>query len=336
MIKEAIAKKIEGNNLTENEAYQVMLEIMEGRATDAQIGGFLVALRRWNATVEEVVAFTRVMREKATRIPAPEGPILDTCGTGGDSSGTFNISTVTAFIAAGAGVTVAKHGNRSVSSTCGSADLLKELGIQIELEPESLGRCLKEIGIAFLFAPLLHGAMKYAIGPRRELGVRTVFNVLGPMTNPAGANRQLMGVYSPTLVEMCGKVLSELGSEHVITVYGSDGLDEITTTGSTMIFEVKNGQSKTYEINPEDYGIARAYPEELKCGSPAESADIFLSLLSGEKGPKRDAVLLNGAFAIYAGGMAENPGEGIEKARESIDSGAALEKFNSLKDVSTR
>jgi len=333
MIKEALQKVIEGNDLSSDEARSVMETIMNGEATDAQIGGFLVAMRLKGETVGEIASFAQVMREKATRIDAgAKTDVLDTCGTGGDGAHTFNISTVTAFVAAGAGITVAKHGNRSVSSQCGSADVLKELGINLDITPDKVSECLQQVGISFLFAPKLHASMKHAIGPRRELGIRTFFNIIGPMTNPAGANRQLIGVYSTGLVEKIAGVLAELGSVRAFVVHGGDGLDEVTTTRETLVAEVKNGFVMASTFNPGDMGIERAFPQNLAGGDAIENAALFKSVLSGEKGPKRDIVLVNSAFAICAGGRAETPMEGIELARKSIDSGAAMAKYEALRE----
>lgn len=332
MIQEAVKKAVEGVHLTRDEARAVMEVIMNGEATDAQIGGFLVAMRLKGETVEEISSFARVMREKATRIDAGSGNVLDTCGTGGDGARTFNISTIAAFVAAGAGVVVAKHGNRSVSSKCGSADVLMELGVRIDISPERVSDCLRDLGIGFLFAPKLHASMKYAIGPRRDLGIRTFFNILGPMTNPAGAKRQLLGVYSEELVETVAGVLADLGSEHAFVVHGSDGLDEITTTGETTVAEVRNGDVKTYRIEPERFGIPRARSIDLEGGDPAGNAEIFRSVLSGAKGPQRDIVLLNAAFAICAGGKVATPEEGLALAVRSIDSGAAMGRFRRLRE----
>jgi len=334
MIQEAIKKAVEGINLTREEARSAMETIMNGEATDAQISGFLVAMRLKGETVEEIASFTRVMREKATHIDAGTTHVLDTCGTGGDGTHTFNISTVSAFVAAGAGITVAKHGNRSVSSKCGSADVIKELGINIDILPEKVSECLKKVGIAFLFAPKLHASMKYAIGPRRELGIRTFFNILGPMTNPAGAKRQLIGVYSKELVETVAGVLANLGSERAFIVHGNDGLDEITTISETYIAEVKNGNVVTYSISPEDFGIKKASLTDIEGGDTSENAAIFTSLFSGETGPKRDIVVLNSAFAICAGGGADTPEEGLKIAEKSIDSGAAMAKYEALRELS--
>ena len=332
MFHEAIKKVVEGNHLSREEAAAAMQTIMNGEATDAQIGGFLVAMRLKGETVEEISSFTRVMREKATRIESDAEDVLDTCGTGGDNANTFNISTVAAFVAAGAEITVAKHGNRSVSSKCGSADLLMELGVKIDIPPEKVSACLKEVGIAFLFAPKLHASMKYAIGPRRELGIRTFFNILGPMTNPAGAKRQLLGIYSAELVEKVAGVLADLGCRKAYVVHGSDGLDEITTTAATLAAAVEKGMVRLLTITPEQYGIPRAHKDNLTGGEAPENAAIFHAILAGEQGPKRDIVLLNSAFAICAGGGAETPEEGMKLAARSIDSGAALNKYHALRE----
>ena len=330
--KEILAKAVEGRDLTADEARLAMNTIMSGEATDAQIGGFLVGMRAKGETVEEIAAFTTVMREKAERIDAGVQDVLDTCGTGGDGSGTFNISTATAFVAAGAGITVAKHGNRSVSSSCGSADVLKTLGVNIDLPPERVSACLREVGIAFLFAPKLHMSMKHAIGPRRELGVRTFFNILGPMTNPAGAKRQLMGVYSEHLVEIAAGVLADLGSERAFVVYGRDGLDELTTTGLTTVAEVRDGSVTVTTVDPSVFGIAHACAEDLTADTVEENAAVFMSVLSGDTGPRREIVLLNAAYAICAGGGADSPAGGLEVAAQSIDSGSALRKFEKMKE----
>lgn len=334
MIQEAVKKAVEGRNLTRGEARAAMETIMSGEATDAQIGGFLVAMRLKGETVEEISSFAQVMREKATRIETYSSDVLDTCGTGGDGANTFNISTIAAFVAAGAGIVVAKHGNRSVSSKCGSADVLMELGIRIDLPSERVSDCLREVGIAFLFAPKLHASMKYAIGPRRELGIRTFFNILGPMTNPAGARRQLIGVYSESLVKKVAGVLADLGSERAFVVHGSDGLDEITTTGETAVAEVRDGV-RCYRIRPEEFGIPRAAKEDLLGGDAPENAAIFTSVMEGKHGPSRDIVLLNSALAICAGGKADTAEEGLLLAAESIDSGAAMEKYRKLKEFTS-
>lgn len=330
MIKEAISATIKGTDLSEVEMIDVMNEIMGGEASPAQIGAFLTALRIKGETVEEITGAAKVMREKALKINAPEAKVVDTCGTGGDESFTFNISTASAFVAAGAGITIAKHGNRSVSSKSGSADVLKALGVNIEAEVKKVETCLSEIGIGFLFAPLLHGAMKHAIGPRREIGIRTIFNILGPLTNPAGARYQVLGVYDSHLTELLGSVLSNLGAEHAFVVWGEDGLDEMTLTDSTKVTEVQGTSVKTYHIKPEDFGLDRCRPDDLKGGDPEMNAEIILKILHGKKGPQRDVVLLNAAAAIVAGSEAESINDGLGIAAQSIDSGNALKKLNSL------
>ena len=334
MIREALSKVLDGEHLTRAEATAVMEEIMSGNATDAQIGAFLIALKLKGETVEEIAGSAQVMREKATRVPTRHEVVVDTCGTGGDGSGTFNISTTAAFVVAAAGLCVAKHGNRSVSSRCGSADVLKALGVNIETPPERVSVCLDEVGIGFLFAPMLHGAMKYAIGPRREIGVRTIFNVLGPLTNPAGARRQVIGVYDRELTETLAGVLRDLGSEHVFVVHGSDGLDEITSTGPTRVSELRDGEMDTYEIEPGDLGLASARPEDLAGGTPEENVRITLDILNGIRGPRRDVVLMNAAAGIVAGGGAQSLRDGVRVAEDAIDSGGALEKFEGLKRCS--
>ncbi len=331
MIKEAIAKAVKGEDLAEEEMSAVMYEVMGGSASPAQIGSFITALRVKGETVAEITGAARVMREKATRIEAPEGNVIDTCGTGGDESMTFNISTAAAFVAAGCGATVAKHGNRSVSSRSGSADVLRALGVNIEAEVSRVEECLAGAGIGFLFAPLLHGAMKYAAPVRREIGIRTIFNILGPLTNPAGAKRQLLGVYDANLTDTLAKVLANLGSEHAFVVRGTDGLDEITLTGETRVTELKNGTVRTYHIKPEDFGLERCAPEALKGGGPEENAAIILDVLNGAKGPARDIVLLNSAAAVTVAGLAGSIAEGIALAHGSVDSGMALEKLEKLK-----
>lgn len=330
MIREAISKVVEGQNLTEEEATATMNEIMSGEATPAQIASFITALRMKGETVDEITGCAKVMRQKATKIQTSQKFLVDTCGTGGDRSHTFNISTAAALVSAGAGVAIAKHGNRAASSRCGSADVLQALGVNIEAAPEKVSRCLDEIGIGFLFAPLLHSAMKHAIGPRREIGIRTIFNILGPLTNPAGAQAQLLGVSDPKLTALMAGVLKNLGSKRAFVVHGQDGLDEITTTAETFISELVAGQVKSYKLNPNRYGISSASASELKGGTAEENAQIVLSLLKGEKSPKRDVVLLNAAVAIMAGEKAKTVEEGIQIAAESIDSGKALQKLQAL------
>jgi len=335
-IKEAISRAVSSTDLTEEEMSAVMREIMTGSATEAQISSFITALRIKGETVGEITGAARVMREKATRIKAPTGNVIDTCGTGGDASMTFNISTASAFVAAGAGAIVAKHGNRSVSSRSGSADVLKALGVNIEAKAEKVEECLAEAGIGFLFAPLLHGAMKYAAPVRRDIGIRTIFNILGPLTNPAGASRQLLGVYDPALTDTMAKVLFNLGSEHAFVVSGEDGLDEITLTGETRVTELKDGVVRTYHIRPEEFGFERCAPDDLKGGDPEKNAAIILKVLGGKKGPSRDVVLLNSAAAVTAAGLCSSMAEGIALAHGSIDSGLALEKLENLKRISNR
>ncbi len=333
MIQEAISKLIEKEDLTMQEAEQVMNEIMSGKATDAQIAGFLVALRLKGETIDEITACAKVMREKASRIkPKNHAELIDVVGTGGDKSGTFNISTAAAFVVAGAGIPVAKHGNKGVSSKCGSADVLTALGIKIDLEPQKVEQCINEVGIGYMFAPKFHGAMKYAIGPRKELAVRTVFNILGPLTNPAEAPYELMGVFDEKLVEPLAEVLGKLGCKHALVVHGN-GLDEITIEAQTKVAEYKDNHVTTYEIKPTDFGIKLASLDELKGGSPEDNAKIILDILNQkEKGPKRDVVLLNAGAAIYVAGKANSIQGGIDIAKDSIDSRKAIEKLNNLKD----
>ncbi len=335
-IKEAISRVVRGGDLEEKEMMGVMDEIMSGSASPAQIAAFLTALRLKGETVEEITGAARVMRQKATRIRVKDENVVDTCGTGGDEAMTFNISTASAFVTAGSGITVAKHGNRSVSSRCGSADVLRALGINIEAEVERVEECLEKAGIGFLFAPMLHGAMKYATPVRREIGIRTIFNILGPLTNPAGARHQLLGVYEPSLTDILAKVLYNLGTKRAFVVRGEDGLDEITLTHETKITELRDGSIRTYHIRPEDFGFERCTLDDLKGGGPEENAEIILGILKGERGPRRDVVLLNAGAAITAGGMAKNLEEGIAVARASIDTGEALKKLEELKSISNR
>jgi len=336
MIREAISRVIERKDLDEKQMVGVMNEIMSGEATPAQIGSFITALRMKGETIEEISGAAMVMREKATRIATgvavDKGEILvDTCGTGGDSSGTFNVSTATAFVVAAAGIPVAKHGNRSVSSQCGSADVLEALGVNLNLTPEQVGACVKEAGIGFLFAPMLHGAMKYAIGPRREIGIRTIFNVLGPLTNPAGANVQLLGVYSPDLCEKLARVLGRLGSLRALVVCGAGNVDELTVTGDTEVAELSDGEVRTYTVCPEDMGLNRSRLVDLKGGdTPEESARILRDILSGAEGPRRSMLLLNSGAALYAAGKAPGLKTGVELAARILDSGAALAKLEAL------
>jgi anthranilate phosphoribosyltransferase len=330
-IQEAIRAVIAGNHLNKDEAIQVFSEIMSGAATDAQIAAFLVALRMKGESVDEITGAAAVMREKATHVqPSKKGFVIDTCGTGGDGTNTFNISTAAAFVIAGAGATVAKHGNRSVSSKCGSADVLEALGININITPEQMRECIDSTGICFLFAPLLHKAMKYAIGPRKEIGIRTIFNVLGPLTNPARASSQLMGVFSPNLTETMATVLNNMGTLRAYVVHGMDPLDEISISSPTKISEINNGTVTTYTVQPEDFGISRSPIAAIRGDNPIVNAQIIRDVLKGNRGPCRDVVIINSAFALAASGVAATPHEGMKIAAESIDSGAAVKKLEEL------
>lgn len=336
MIKEAIARLAQKQDLSGNIMREAMEEIMTGAAVPEEIESFLRGLREKVETVEEIAAAAEVMRRHATRIKTASENILDTCGTGGDGAHTFNISTISAFVACAAGVTVAKHGNKSVSSKCGSADLLIALGVKIDLEPEKVEACLVEIGFGFLYAPLLHKAMKYAMPVRKKMGIRTIFNILGPLTNPAGADYQLLGVYEADLTEVLAKVLKNLGSIHVLVVHGEDGLDEVTTTGDTLISELKDGQVKIYKINPCEFGLNKAKAEDLKGGDASFNAKLAQGILKGKGGAQRDIVLLNAGCAIYAANKASSIKEGVAKASASIDSGKAFEKLELLKEFTNK
>jgi anthranilate phosphoribosyltransferase len=333
MIKNAIKSVIAGKHLSQEETRIVFDEIMSGKATNAQIAALIVGLHMKGENIDEITGAAQIMREKATRIlPRDTAHLVDTCGTGGDSSGTFNISTAAAFVTAGAGATVAKHGNRSVSSKSGSADVLEALGVDISVGPQKMKECLDTIGIAFLFAPALHGAMKHAIGPRKEIGIRTIFNILGPLTNPAGATNQLLGVFSPDLTETIAYVLKNLGSSRAFVVHGMNRIDEVSLCGETRISELHKDLVKTYTVTPESLGLQSAAPETVLGGEAKENAEIIKKILSGKKGPYRDIVVLNAAFAIIAAGIAKDPMDGIIKAQESIDSGAAENKLMLLID----
>jgi anthranilate phosphoribosyltransferase len=333
-IQQAIEKLAQGVDLGRDGARAVMNQIMSGETTDAQIGAFLLALRCKGESVDEIAGCAQVMRDKAEKVSTSRTPVVDTCGTGGDSAGTFNISTTVAFVTAGAGACVAKHGNRAISSNCGSADVLQALGVRLDAPTEVITACLEETGIGFLFAPAMHGAMKHAIGPRKEIGTRTVFNVLGPLTNPAGATRQLLGVYAPELTETLAGVLRELGSERALVVHGLDGLDEITLTGPTRISELRDGVIETREITPEQFGLQVAPAEALSGGSAEANAIILRAVLGGESGPQRDVVLLNAAAAITAAGLVDTLPEGLEAAAQSVSSGRALAALDALVEVS--
>lgn len=346
-ITEGIRKVVEGQHLSRIEAESLMNEIMVGNATDAQIASFLTALRMKCETVEELIGFAKVIREKASPV-CPQSIVgaafsgtdremlVDTCGTGGDATGTFNISTATAFVVAGAGVRVAKHGNRSVSSLCGSADVVEALGIRIDLPPNAVGRCIDEAGIGFLYAPLLHEAMRYVVLARREMKIRTVFNLLGPICNPARATAQVLGVYNEDLTEIMAQVLCELGTEHAFVVHGADGLDEITITGESKISEVKDSKVRTYYVTPEDFGIKRAPISAIQGGNARENAEIIRSILADCGGSRQDVVLLNAAAGLVVGGKAATLRDGIVLARESIRSGKALACLNKLIEVSQK
>jgi anthranilate phosphoribosyltransferase len=347
IITEAVRALVDRRDLTRIEAAAAMDAIMSGAATNAQIAAFLTALRMKGETVEELIGFAQVMRQKAVRIRTRGDEVaaltgtdremlIDTCGTGGDAAGTFNVSTATAFVVAGAGLRVAKHGNRSVSSMCGSADVVETLGISLELTPQKVSRCIDEAGIGFLYAPLLHTAMKHVMAARREMGVRTVFNMLGPLTNPAGANAQVIGVYSPALTEPLARVLAELGTVRAFVVHGADGLDEISNTGESRVSEVREGMVRTFAVRPEDFGMPRASIGDLRGGDREENARIIRALLDGEPGPRRDIVLMNAAAALVAGARARDLKEGVGLAAQSIDSGAARGRLERLVALSQR
>lgn len=332
MIKEALGMLTSGVHLTEAEMAQSMGEIMDGKATQAQIGAFLTGLRMKGETVEEITGAAVAMRQKALSIKAPPGT-LDTCGTGGDMSGSFNVSTLAAIVVSSAGVPVAKHGNRSVSSATGSADVLEALGVKIDLSPEKVERCLFETGFGFLFAPLFHPAMKCAVGPRKEIGFRTIFNILGPLTNPANARRQVMGVFTGKLTRPLAEVLGRLGAEDAMVVHGEDGLDEISICDGTMVSRYRGDKVEDFIISPEDFGLARADLKDIQGGGKDENARIALAILKSEPGPKRDIVLMNSAAALLVANKVTTIQEGFETAAEAIDSGAALKKLEEIKVV---
>lgn len=336
MIQEATELLLQYKNLTPDQMQQVFEEIMTGKTDTHQIVSFLTALNEKGETVEELTAAARVMRQHVTRIHVDKDVILDTCGTGGDRKGTFNVSTTVAFVASGCGITVAKHGNRSVSSCCGSADILETLGININMNNAQIERALNEIGIAFLFAPNLHPAMKYAMPARKQIGQKTLFNILGPLTNPAQATHQLIGVYDWRWTEILACVLGNLGSHHALVVHGEDGLDEITTTTSTRVSEINKGKLNNYQIHPADFGIRPVRLEDLKGGTASDNAKILIDVLKGKPGPARDIVVLNAAAAIYVADKAESIKEGINLACESIDSGKSWEKLELLREYSKR
>jgi anthranilate phosphoribosyltransferase len=341
IISEALKTLVERRDLTRIEAAAAMEAIMSGAATNAQIAAFLTALRMKGETVEELIGFAQVMRQKAVRVRTRSAEatgltgtdremLIDTCGTGGDASGTFNVSTATAFVVAGAGLKVAKHGNRSASSLCGSADVVEALGVSLELTPQQVARCVDEVGIGFLYAPLLHTAMKHVMAARREMGIRTVFNLLGPLTNPASANAQVIGVASEALTEPLARVLAELGTLRAFVVHGADGLDEISNTGASRLSEVREGLVRSYDVRPEDFGLPRATITELQGGDRQQNAQIIRDVLARQGGPRRDIVLMNASAALVAGGRARDLKEGVEQAAQSIDSGAARDRLERL------
>ena len=334
VIKEAIGKLVDGSSLSEEEAAAVMDEIMTGEATPAQFGAFVTALRLKGETVDEITGMARVMREKALRVVVA-GPLLDTCGTGGDHQGTFNVSTAAAFVCAGAGLRVAKHGNRAMTSACGSADVLEALGARIDLTPEQVAECLERAGIGFMFAPAFHPAMKFAAGPRREIGVRTVFNILGPLTNPAGATAQVLGVAEPSLADKMAQVLGRLGCDHALVVHGEDGFDEVSISGATQVWELTGGDVRRYKVEPSEMGLTPAEAHHVRGGSPEENAATLRRVLSGEKGARRDFTLMNAAAGVAAGGKTATMAEGVALAAEAIDSGAAREALERFVSVSS-
>ncbi len=329
-MQEVLARLVQRTDLTEAEAATVMTLVMEGEATPAQIAGLLVALRMKGETVDEITGFARAMRAKAVHITPRRHPLADTCGTGGDRVKTFNVSTAAAFVVAGAGVAVAKHGNRSVTSKCGSADVMEALGVPLDLEPEHVCRCIDEVGIGFMFAPRFHPAMKHAAPVRREMGIRTVFNLLGPLTNPAGATCQLIGVPGPEWGAPLAGVLAKLGAQRAFVVHGSCGVDEISVAGETSVHEVRDGAVQSYTITPEDFGMRSAQPEAVQGGDAQTNASLLLGILEGEQGPRRDIVLLNAAAVLTAAGASADLAEGIAVAAQSIDSGAARAKLSQL------
>ena len=335
MIRDAIATLVDGQDLTEEEAAACMEEIMSGEATPAQFGAFVTALHLRGETVDEITGMARVMREKALSVEI-DGPLLDTCGTGGDAKGTFNVSTAAAFVAAGAGARVAKHGNRAMTSASGSADVLEALGAKIELSPEGVAECVEKTGFGFMFAQLFHPAMKFAAGPRREIGVRTVFNILGPLTNPADAQAQVVGVADSALAEKLAQVLARLGTKHALVVYGEDGLDEVSVSAITQVYEVKDGRVIASTLHPNDVGLPTHPREAMQGGSPKENADTLKRILDGEEGPLRDFTLINAAAALVAADLASDVRQGLELATEAIDSGAARKKLEAFVKASKK
>jgi anthranilate synthase/phosphoribosyltransferase len=336
VVQRAISRVVTGVSLGEDEAHEVMDAIMDGEATGAQIASLVTAVRMKGETVDEITGFARAMREHATAVRPHAAGLLDTCGTGGDGRATFNISTTTAFVVAGAGVPIAKHGNRAVSSKSGSADVLEALGVDITLAPADVARCIDEVGVGFLFAMSLHASMRHAGGPRREIAIRTVFNILGPLTNPAGAKRQLLGVYDPALVPVLAEVAGRLGAEHVLVVHGHPGIDEVSASGPTVVGEFDGGAVRSYEILPESVGIARGSVDALRGGDSAVNAAVVRSILGGETGGRRDIVLMNAAAALLAADAVPDLAAGVAAARESIDSGAAVARLDALVTLTQR
>ena len=349
MIKEAIALLVERRDLNEAMMIDVFDQIMGGEATPAQIGAFIVALRMKGETVEEITGAARVMRSRVTPVHGgrvldldredinlDRETILDTCGTGGSGTKSFNISTTVAFVVAACGVKVAKHGNRSISSACGSADVLEELGVKLNVTVERVEQCLSELGIGFLFAPALHGAMRYATGPRKEIGIRTIFNILGPLTNPAGADRQVLGVYREELVDTLARVLLRLGCRRGFVVHGMDGMDEVTLSAPTRVGEIDQQQVRLYTVEPEDFGMTRCRLIDLQGGDAVQNASLVRAVLGGEKGPRRDVVVLNSAFALVAAGKAADLAAGVIRAEKSIDCGDARKKLEDLVRMSNQ
>ena len=335
-VKEAIALISSGKDLKEKEAYTIMTEIMEGMATDSQVAALLTALCMKGETEKEITGFAKAIRAKASPFSLKGIKLADTCGTGGDMLKTYNVSTTVAFIVASCGVTVAKHGNRAVSSNCGSADVLEALGVNVELPPSAAARCIEETGMAFLFAPTFHSAMKHAVKARKEIGIRTVFNLLGPLVNPAGVQIQLIGVYAAHLTELIGRVLMRLGVESALVVHGEGGMDEISTLGPTKVTEVRNQVIKTYYLDPQELGLQQACPEDFKSGELSENADIIVQVLKGSPGPKLDLALVNAAATLYATDSVPGLAEGMNMAREAVNSGLALQKLDALRQFTTR
>ncbi len=333
MIQQSIGRVVEGQSLGLEEAAQVMEEIMGGDATPAQFGAFVTALRLKGETPDEIAGMARVMREKALRVSV-DGALVDTCGTGGDGSGAFNVSTTAAFVVAGAGAKVAKHGNRAMSGACGSADVLEALGVKIDLSPEGVARCLHEVGFGFMFAQRYHPSMRFAAGPRREIGIRTVFNILGPLTNPAGATRHLLGVADPSVGENMARVLGRLGSERALVVHGLDGMDEITLSDETQVWELRNSSVSSYRVSPEDFGLPRSGKSDIAVGSVDESAAALRGVLDGAPGPARNIALANAGAALLAAGLADTLKAGVALAVDAVDGGAARRALDGLVELS--